>query len=142
MRKFRTLPRSDKLARLVSDQSGAATVEAVLWLPVFIALFALLADTALLFGSQAQTQRIAQDANRALSVGRFGTGEEAKATAEAFVRERLAPLSPGATVETVVESGLITTTVVFPGSDVVATGLVTAFADLQISVRAQHLSEN
>lgn len=71
MRKFRPPIQNRSTARLAADGSGAATVEAVLWMPVFIALFALLADTALLFGARAQTQRVAQDANRALSVGRF-----------------------------------------------------------------------
>lgn len=124
--------------RFLRDDRGAATVEAVLWLPVFIAFLALMVDTALMFGSQSRALRVVQDANRTLSVGRFTTPEET----QDYVRGQLLGMSPNVFVSTVVESGIISTVAVIPAADVVATGLITTFADLQISVSAQHMSEN
>ncbi|MBC7153699.1 MAG: pilus assembly protein [Rhodobacteraceae bacterium] len=117
---------------------GTATVEAVLWLPVFIFLFGLLADTALLFGSQSRVLRVVQDANRAMSIGRFTKADDTMA----YIKDQIAGLSPNAIVSTVVEDGIIYTQVSIPASDVTATGIVTAFADLQVNVFAEHLSEN
>lgn len=124
--------------RFAIRQEGTATVEAVLWLPVFIFLFGLLSDTALLFGSQSRVLRVVQDANRAMSVGRFMT----TADTENFIRTQISGLSPNAVVSTVVDKGMIYSRVTIPASDVMATGIVTAFADLNISVFAEHMSEN
>lgn len=121
------------------ENQGTATVDAVLWMPVFIVMFAFLADTALVFGGQAQVLRIVQDANRAMSVGRLRTELEVQDA----VLLRVANLSPHATVLTVVDgTGVIRTDVVLPLADLTATGLVRAFTDLNVTVSAQHMMEN
>lgn len=117
---------------------GAATVEAVLWLPVFVFLFGLLSDTALLFGSQSRVLRVVQDANRAMSVGRFMSTD----ATETFIRQQISGLSPNAIVSTTVDQGVILSRVTIPASDITVTGIVTAFADLEVNVTAEHMSEN
>jgi Flp pilus assembly protein TadG len=120
-----------------NQAGGAATVEAVLWLPAFAILLALIADAASVYGGQARALRVVQDANRSMSIGRFRTIDET----ERFIRGALSTLSPNAAVETVVVSGVIITTVTLPVSDLSPTRMLGAFTDLRIGVRAQHVAE-
>lgn len=119
------------------DENGAATVEVVLWMPVIVLLFALVADTAMIFGAQSQVVRVVQDANRALSTGRIrGTD-----VAQNQIYTRIAAISPNSTVSTTVVDGMILSTVTMPVGDLTATGLVDAFTNFSVRVQAQHLSE-
>ncbi len=126
-----------RLHMLFRREDGSATVEAVIWMPVLFAAFALIADTSMIFGSEAQTMRIVQDANRAFSIGRFTTSTEV----ENAVESRIASFSPGAEATSTVVDGMISTVVVLPLSDITATGLVSAFLDKSVTVYAQHLTE-
>lgn len=119
-------------------ENGAATIEAVLWMPVFIFLFALLADTALVFGGQARVLRVVQDTNRAISIGRIRNSDDA----EAAILAQIAPLSPNATAVTAVQNGVIISSVVIPLTDLTATSIVAAFDTVNLTVTAQHMAEN
>ena len=66
--------------RFIRHDNGGVTIEAVLWMPVFVALLCLVADASLIFGRQAEVLRVVQDANRAMSVGKFGTDGDIDAT--------------------------------------------------------------
>lgn len=44
--------------RLARRDHGGATIETVLWLPVFALILGIVADTSLVFGSQAEALRI------------------------------------------------------------------------------------
>lgn len=118
-------------------ESGLASVEAVIWMPVFILLIAVVADTSAIFGRQAEALRVVQDANRSLSLGRFLTIEQT----EQYVLTNIALISPNATVDTVIVAGIITTTVVLPISDIGITGLVDAFDQLSVTISADFMSE-
>ncbi|MGQ0610217.1 MAG: TadE/TadG family type IV pilus assembly protein [Paracoccaceae bacterium] len=118
-------------------ESGMASVEAVIWMPVFILLIAVVADTSAIFGRQAEALRVVQDANRSLSLGRFLTIEET----ETYIQSNIASISPNATVDTVIVAGIITTTVVLPISDIGITGLVDAFDQLSVTISADFMSE-
>lgn len=63
------------LKRFRRDERGSATIEAVLWLPMFVIFFVMIADVSLVFFRQTEVMRVVQDGNRALSVGRFGGGQ-------------------------------------------------------------------
>ncbi|WP_114966227.1 TadE/TadG family type IV pilus assembly protein [Alkalilacustris brevis] len=125
------------LKRHYRDEDAAVTVEAVLWLPVFIFFFALIVDATMIMSGQAQALRVVQDANRGVSVGLYQSREEA----ESFVKASLSRLSPNAEVSTTVSHGIIVTNVVMPSSDLVASGLLNNFTSLDIRVGAQHLAE-
>ena len=125
------------LQRFRKDDHGSATIEAVIWMPVFVMILCLVADSALIFGKQAQVMRVVQDANRAMSIGRL----MAPADAQAYVQQRIATLSPNATVATVLQSGVIVTTVTMPSSDLTATGIISAFTSINVRVTAQQMSE-
>lgn len=127
----------EKLRRFLRDARGSATIEAVIWFPVFALILCLVADAALIFSKQAQVMRVVQDANRAMSIGRLTSPAEA----QTYIRDRIAGISPNAAVVTVVQSGIIISTVTMPSADLTATGFVTPFRGLNVSVTSQQMSE-
>lgn len=129
--------RRRRAAAFARDERGAVTVEAVLWLPLFIGLFALLVDATMIMSGRAQALRVIQDTNRGISVGHFQTIDDA----EEFLLGSLRGLSPNVTVETVVNSGVIVTNVVMPSSDLIAAGLLDNFVNMDVRVGAQHFAE-
>lgn len=126
------------IARGLLDESGAATVEFVLWLPVLAAIFGLVVDTSIIFGDQSQILRVVQDVNRAVSIGHVRTSDDA----EAMILADIDNIAPNASVETTLSNGIITSTVTIPASDLSVTNLIDVFHDFNLTVSAQHLSEN
>ena len=126
-----------RLRAAVHDTHGAATIEAVIWLPAFFAIFALIADTSTIFGSESQVLRVIQDANRNLSTGYSTT----TAQISVEIKSRISSISPNAVVTSTVVGNLITTSVVMPLTDITATGLVYAFTSGSVTVSAQHVME-
>ncbi len=125
------------VGRFLRDRDGSATIEALIWVPVFTFLLGMIADASLMFGAKAEVLRVVQDANRSLSVGKFFTTAEA----QDFVEERISEISPNATITTTVTSGVILTTVDMPSSDLTATGFFDGFAEITIRVQSHLLSE-
>ncbi len=129
------LPRG--LRRFYKKDDGTATVEAVLWLPIFFALFGLMTDAAMIFNGHSRVLRIVQDANRNLSVGRLETTVET----EDWVVARLAQLSPNATVSTNIVAGVATTTAMVPATDLEALGMFGALNSITLAVTSQQFIE-
>lgn len=123
--------------RFLRAEDGTATIEAVLWLPVFFAFFALLVDVSMIFHGQNQVLRVTQDANRSLSLGRLASLDET----EALIESRLREFAPNANAITTVSSGLITTSVAVPVADLEILGLFGALSAATLTVSAQHLIE-
>ena len=129
--------RSFKNADFRKDERGSATLEAVLWLPVFISFMVLAADASFIFFGQNQAYRVVQDANRNLSIGRLQSEEEVVD----YVVERLASISPNATVTAVIDGGIIASVAKIPVTDLMATSFFSAFLDLELTVGARHFVE-
>ena len=127
----------DRLTDFLRKEDGSFTIEAVIWMPVFALLLALLADTSLIFGDEASVMKVVQDTNRSLSVGHFQT----MADAETYLQNQIAPISPNATVTMSITNGIITTIVAMPTSDLTATGLVSAFSNATLYVKSTQMSE-
>lgn len=53
------------LRSAVRAEDGTATIEAVIWLPLFLAAFTLVLDTAVIMHKQSYIMRAVQDGNRA-----------------------------------------------------------------------------
>lgn len=123
--------------RLARRDHGGATIETVLWLPVFALILGIVADTSLVFGSQAEALRIVQDANRSLSLGRIRT----TAAAEAFVLQQVSELSPNAVVDVQIIDGVIVTRLDMPVTDLSAAGAFVTFSGLNVSVVSEFMSE-
>lgn len=119
------------------SQRGTATIEAVLWMPVFVVFFGLLTDTSTIFGREAQILRIVQNANRSLAVGHFQTTSEAKV----YIQEQVKIFSAHSTVAVVINNGIISSSVSLPATDLTLTGLFQAFAGMTLSIAASEMSE-
>ncbi|NRP11991.1 hypothetical protein XMM379_001907 [Aliiroseovarius sp. xm-m-379] len=119
------------------SERGAMTIEAVMWLPVFVVMMALVADVSFVFFRQSTILRVVQDANRAFSIGRL---ESAEAT-QAYVVSALSDLSSGASAVTTLSSGIITTTASIPVSDLTAVDAFDFLKGYHVGVTAQHFLE-
>jgi len=128
----------DLLRRFRKDQDGTATIESLLWMPIFFFLFILITDVSFLFYGKAQTLRIIQDGNRAYSVNRFDTDAEASA----YIQGQIRVFSPLATVVTTVTNGIIQTSATLPASDLMAVGTIPNFVSSEISVTSQQFMED
>ena len=118
-------------------QDGAATIEAVLWTPVFLLLFGMVTDTSTVFGRQAEILRIIQDSNRSLAVGAFQSVQQA----EDYVIKKVSVFSGNTTVDVAIVDGIISTSVSVPAADLTSTGLFDAINTLTITVGASQMSE-
>lgn len=119
------------------NEDGSATIEAVLWLPLFVVFFVMVADVSFVFHRQAQMLRVVQDANRAFSVGRL-SDEDAT---ESFITTALLEVSDSAVATTSIGSGIITSTLRVPVGDLVAVGFFAFLSGYDIEVESQHFLE-
>ena len=74
--------RFKQLIRNFSDDSGATTVEFVLWVPMFMFILMITVDVSLLFLRQSNLWYVARDTARQISIRRLQTPAEAEAYAE------------------------------------------------------------
>ena len=129
---------SQKIRAFVDDDSGTATVESLLWMPIFFFLFVLITDASFIFYGKAQALRIIQDGNRAYSVNRFDSDSEASA----YIQARLRTLSPKATARTTVTNGVITTNATLDARELMAVGSIPNFGDGEVTLTLQQFQEN
>lgn len=116
---------------------GSATIEAVLWLPLFFAAFGLMTDAAMVFNGHSRVTRVIQDANRNLSVGRLND----EAETETYIETALAGLSPNANATTTITAGVATTIVTVPARDLEILGMFSALNNLNLTITSQQYIE-
>lgn len=126
------------LKNFLRRSDGTATVETVLWFPLFIAVFGLMLDVAMIFHGQAKVLRVVQEGNREYSIGRL-TNE---AAAKAYIEAELAALGIQATATTTEVAGVAHTLVTVPANQLQVIGYFTAFSSLQLTITAEHMIEN
>jgi len=119
------------------DQEGSATIEAVLWIPMFFFTLLLVMEGSLIFNAQALAMRIVQDTNRAIAVGIYPDS----ATAQAQLLTRIRTLSPTATASARIENGLAISSVRMPVGDLSRFGFFRNSESLVISASSQQLVE-
>lgn len=130
------------LGRRIAAEEGSATIEAVLWIPFFMLLLALIADASFLFHRQAQMLRTVQDANRALSTGQLTS----TADVEEVLMAQYADFSDSVRAVSVLDTGtvpggIIRTTLSIPARDINSIGLIASVSNLTLSVTTQHYRE-
>ena len=133
------MKRSSANHTYLSDETGAATIEAVLWLPFFIFIFGLITDASLLFNTQSMLTRVVQDANRAYSIGLL----KSEAETEDYVLARVGAArgEPDTTVETTYAYGIIRTKLVVPAGAYMAVGLFDALTGIHLTVTSEQVME-
>lgn len=119
------------------SEDGTASIEAVLWTAFMMFLVTFVVDVALIFYGQARALEVAQDANRAYSIGSLETEDEVKT----YIKNRLAPISPRAQSTVGREDGLITTIITIPTGDLDAVGMFTSLSQIDMRVVAQMVQE-
>lgn len=123
--------------RFLRDDRGSFTIEAVIWLPIFVVVLCMIADTALIFAKQSQVMRVVQDANRSYAVGKFADG----AATETYILNLVHAMSPNATARSTLTNGIITTTVTMPARDLIATGMLPVLSGMNVLVVLQQMKE-
>lgn len=126
-----------KLRRFLRNDTGTATVEFVLWLPLVLLIFGTIVDFSLVLSGEARALRVVQDANRGLSVGHFQT----IAAAKSYILTQVSSLSSHATIDMTVVNGVIISRLTLPAADLMATGMYSGLINLKVTVVAQFLSE-
>lgn len=126
-----------RLTAFRRDAEGSATVEAVIWLPLFMFILGLAVDVSMTFHAHSRVLKVVQDVNRAYSVGRIETVEEA----ESMVAALLPDFANAMIVESNVVNGIIDTRVQVPLSDIVILGAVPSWSTLAITVESYQYAE-
>jgi len=119
-------------------EDGSATVEAVIWLPLFFFLIIFVLDASMMFNAQSRALRIVQDTNRALAVGQLAGVDEARAE----LRARMADLSPSAEVDAVITGNLAQTWVAMPLGEISLFNTFAGVESLRVTASSQQLIEN
>jgi len=130
------------LRRRLDSEDGSATVEAVLWIPFFLLLLALIADASFLFHRQAEMLRTVQDVNRAFSTGQI----HSTTSVEQILVAQYASLSDDVQAVSMLDTGtvpggIIRTSLSIPARDVNSICLIASFSNLNLSVTTQHYRE-
>lgn len=123
--------------RFLRDDDGSFTIESLIWLPIFVAVLCMTADTAIIFAKQSQVMRVVQDANRFYAVGRFASNT----ATQDYILNLVRPMSPNATAVSTLSNGIITTTVSMPARDLMATGFLPLMRSVNVRVVLQQMKE-
>lgn len=126
------------LSAFCSSEDGSATIESVIWFPIFAILLAVMMNVSMVFFTESQILRVVQDGNRAFSLGRL----EDAAAVEAYIGGKLAYLNATLTVQTTISGGEVYTMLSTPATDLMPFNFMTsAFEGVNIGVHAQQLIE-
>ena len=120
----------------VKDENGSATIEAVLWMPVFVFVLVLIFDVSMMFYNQTRVMRIVHDANRAYAVGRFDQSE-----AEAFMQNEMARFSENADVQMLPGSPFVRSQISVRAGDLGGVGMLKVISGVNISVVSHQMVE-
>ncbi|WP_127904183.1 hypothetical protein [Solirhodobacter olei] len=121
----------------MSDEAGAATYEAVLWLPIFTFIIWLVTETAMAFGGEAHALRVIQDANRMYASGYFQNATDT----ESFIRGQLVNWQNTMTVSTSETNGIIHTTITVPVATMTGFNVIPQFNGVTVSISSEQMSE-
>jgi len=133
----RTSAKRSVVGKFLRDDRGSFTIEALVWLPIFVVVLCMTADTAMIYAKQSQVMRVVQDANRAYAVGKFADGT----ATQDYILNLVRPMSPGATAVSSLANGIITTTVTMPARELMATGMLPMLSGSTVRVVLQQMKE-
>ena len=125
-------------SKFLKKSDGGVTVEFVMWFPSFIAIFALMVDTAMVFHGQATVLKAIQDGNRALATGRITT----ESATEDWIETALKDINIEAEANARIVAGVVTTTVNVQAGQLQILGYFSAFENLKIGVTSDQMIEN
>lgn len=81
------------LRRFAKCEDGGVLVENIIWIPVFLSLFAMIADASIMFMNHARVKKVLQEGSREMAIGQLEECSDLVTWLEANVR----PFAPSAT---------------------------------------------
>lgn len=127
-----------KLRAFWRDNCGTMSIEAAMWIPMFFFMLTVTVDATLVINAKSEVLRIIQDANRSYAVGRLTSVPATRL----FIQSRLSKISPHAVVTTTVASGIVSSVVTMPATDLSGLGTIPNFANIQVRVSSQQMVES
>ena len=127
-----------RIRDFLHNTRGTATVETVLWFPMFMFIFGLMVDVAMIFHGQAKVLRIVQDSNRQYSIGNLAD----ETATETFVETQLAAVNIVGVATTTEIAGVAHTSVIVGANQLQVIGFFTTFNNLNLNISAEHMIEN
>ncbi len=121
----------------LKDERGSATIETVIWIPVFVWILALIVNVSMVVFEKNQAYRIVQNANRSLSTGYM----QSEIEVEDHIRSQLLQIAPEATVETTIQNGVVTSKVAYQITDLLLPHVVQDFANIWVNISSKHFLE-
>lgn len=126
------------LGKFLRDETGSATIEAVIWMPVFFLILAFIMNVSMVFFNESQMLRVVQDGNRAFSLGRL----DDNVAVQDYILSQLAYLNANFTVATNISGGFVQTNLEAPAGELMPLNLASgAFDGIRVRVSAQHIIE-
>lgn len=124
------------LGRRAADESGSATIETVLWMPVFVFILTLIFDTSMVFLNKAEILQEMRNANRAFSIGQASL-QETETRVRSFIEARGAE----ANVASTLQGTNIRTDVSLRAGDLGGVGFLQRIARTEMRLSSQHMVE-
>lgn len=132
------------LRRLCRDEDGSYTIEFVIWIPIFAILLAIVLNLSMVFYYESQMLRVAQDATRAYSMGRFieADGKTADVLAEEYITANLSFVNANFTVDVVDDGSNVSATVTSNAAELMPLSLMsTPFEGINVGIVSQYIIE-
>jgi len=123
--------------RFSRDEAGSATIETVLWVPVYVFFLTMVFDASMTFFNKSEILRVMQDANRAYSVGQLRSLD---AVEQAILRD-VGRIASGAVVDSVLDGGVIRSELRVRAGDLNGVGVMRLIANIELRMSTQHALE-
>ena len=140
-----------RLRLFARQEGGSATIEAMLWIPLFFFVLVMAVEASQICVTQSVVMRVVQDGNRSFALGRLdanpdlckaGGTVDAPQT-DAFITAALAKVSPRATIDSKVNCStkVLVSTVRLPISDGTGFSMIPMARKARITDSAQEGKE-
>ena len=136
-----------RLRLFVRQEDGSATIESVLWFPVFFLVLLIAVATTQICIGQSRALRVLQDGNRAYALGRItaSNGKTAADNTATWITARVAAISPKAIVTSVTSTtdgaDMILSTIQMPVGDLTGIKSLSSIVGRYVIVSAQQVKE-
>ncbi|WP_136634637.1 TadE/TadG family type IV pilus assembly protein [Pseudooceanicola onchidii] len=125
------------LKRFRTSEEGSATIETLIWLPIFVWVLVMILNTTLVLFQKNQAFRVVQNANRILSTGYMQTADQTRS----YIADKIATFAPEALVTTSIDDGVVTSSVSYRVSTLFMPHVVDDLMDITINISSQHFME-
>ena len=110
------------MRRFLNDENGTASVEAVIWFPIYMLVIGLVFDSTMLLIGKTEMWSIANDTSRMVALGRMD-----EATAENYV-ENIVGKDLGLSADVSTTGDVVTTTITRDFRSVPSIGVITSLS--------------